>query len=78
MYLRLLLLLYVITLFSSAPILDPECSCPSGAAPTPLVSSGMFVKHKKWMDEHGFSYENEEVKEKRFRIFKDNVHRIER
>ncbi|KAL1532132.1 zingipain-2-like [Salvia divinorum] len=30
------------------------------------------------MAQHGFSYENEKVKEARFQIFKDNMHHIER
>ncbi|XP_047968604.1 ervatamin-B-like [Salvia hispanica] len=38
----------------------------------------MSIKHEKWMAEHGFSYENERVKETRYKIFKDNVMHIER
>ncbi|KAL1532143.1 senescence-specific cysteine protease SAG39-like [Salvia divinorum] len=38
----------------------------------------MSIKHEKWMAQHGFSYENEKVKEARFQIFKDNVQHIDR
>ena len=37
----------------------------------------MSIKHEKWMAQHGFSYENEKVKQTRFQIFKDNVQHIE-
>ncbi|KAL1532168.1 cathepsin L [Salvia divinorum] len=38
----------------------------------------MSIEHERWMAQHGFSYENEKVKEARFQIFKDNLEHIER
>ena len=43
-----------------------------------LSEESMSIKHEKWIAEHGFSYENEKVKEARYQIFKDNVQHIER
>ncbi|KAL1562491.1 senescence-specific cysteine protease SAG39-like [Salvia divinorum] len=38
----------------------------------------MYMKYEKWMVQHKFYYENAEVKEKRFKIFRDNLQHIER
>ncbi|KAF8409033.1 hypothetical protein HHK36_005105 [Tetracentron sinense] len=42
-----------------------------------LPEASVFDKHKQWMALHGRVYEGVEEKEMRFKIFKDNVERIE-
>ena len=41
-------------------------------------NKNIYMKHERWMAQHGFNYKNEEVKERRFKIFKENVQHIER
>lgn len=42
-----------------------------------LQEASLSEKHEQWMSKYGKVYNNPEEKEKRFRIFKDNVEFIE-
>ena len=53
-------------------------SCYHVASSRSYSEESMSIKYEKWIAQHGISYENEEVKEARFQIFKDNVRHIEK
>ncbi|KAJ1402151.1 Peptidase C1A, papain C-terminal [Sesbania bispinosa] len=53
------------------------CAYPVAMSRT-LYESSVAVKHQQWMSQHGRSYTDDAEKEKRFKIFMDNLEYIEK
>ncbi|KAJ1393974.1 Peptidase C1A, papain C-terminal [Sesbania bispinosa] len=54
------------------------CACAYPAMSRTLYESSVAIKHQQWMSKHGRSYRDDAEKEKRFKIFMDNLEYIEK